>query len=72
MSFLDAFSGYHQIRMHPPDCHDVSFITSDGCYCEIPPPYQGGSRSYAQNRRLTVVLTHRLVDNTTRRSCWLV
>ncbi|KAK8918456.1 hypothetical protein KSP39_PZI021234 [Platanthera zijinensis] len=32
MSFLDAFSGYHQIRMHPPDCRDVSFITSDGCY----------------------------------------
>ncbi|KAK8968369.1 hypothetical protein KSP40_PGU008776 [Platanthera guangdongensis] len=33
MSFLDAFSGYHQIRMHPPDIKDVSFITGDGCYC---------------------------------------
>ncbi|KAK8935545.1 hypothetical protein KSP39_PZI013055 [Platanthera zijinensis] len=32
MSFLDAFSGYHQIWMHPPDCRDVSFITDDGCY----------------------------------------
>ncbi|KAK8924197.1 hypothetical protein KSP39_PZI019370 [Platanthera zijinensis] len=32
MSFLDAFSGYHQIRMHPPDVKDVSFITGDGCY----------------------------------------
>ncbi|KAK8923593.1 hypothetical protein KSP39_PZI019849 [Platanthera zijinensis] len=33
MSFLDAFSGYHQIRMHPPDIKNVSFITGDGCYC---------------------------------------
>ncbi|KAK8955117.1 hypothetical protein KSP39_PZI001888 [Platanthera zijinensis] len=33
MSFLDAFSGYHQIRMHPPDIKDVSFITGDRCYC---------------------------------------
>ncbi|KAK8934446.1 hypothetical protein KSP39_PZI014383 [Platanthera zijinensis] len=32
MSFLDAFSGYHQIRMHPPDIKDVTFITEDGCF----------------------------------------
>ncbi|KAK8954417.1 hypothetical protein KSP39_PZI002217 [Platanthera zijinensis] len=32
MSFLDAFSGYHQIRMHPPDVNDVSFITREGCF----------------------------------------
>ncbi|KAK8951016.1 hypothetical protein KSP39_PZI003142 [Platanthera zijinensis] len=32
MSFLDAFSGYHQIRMHPPDVKDVSFITREGCF----------------------------------------
>ncbi|KAK8944975.1 hypothetical protein KSP39_PZI008322 [Platanthera zijinensis] len=25
MSLLDAFSGYHQIRMHPPDVKDVTF-----------------------------------------------
>ncbi|KAK8957359.1 hypothetical protein KSP39_PZI001154 [Platanthera zijinensis] len=32
MSFLDAFSGYHHIRMHPPDVKDVSFITREGCF----------------------------------------
>ncbi|KAK8919324.1 hypothetical protein KSP39_PZI022022 [Platanthera zijinensis] len=32
MSFLDAFSGYHQIRMHPPDVKDVTFVTEDGCF----------------------------------------
>ena len=26
-SFLDAFSGYHQIPMHPPDAEKTSFIT---------------------------------------------
>ena len=25
--FLDAFSGYHQILMHPPDTEKTSFIT---------------------------------------------
>ena len=33
LSFLDAFSGYHQIPMHPPDAEKTSFITSHGIYC---------------------------------------
>ena len=31
--FLDAFSGYHQIPMHPPDAEKTSFITPHGLYC---------------------------------------
>ena len=27
LSFLDAFSGYHQIPMYPPDTEKTSFIT---------------------------------------------
>ena len=27
LSFLDAFSGYHQIPMHPPDAEKSAFIT---------------------------------------------
>ena len=27
LSFLDAFSGYHQIPMYPPDAEKTSFIT---------------------------------------------
>ena len=33
LSFLDAFSGYHQIPMHPPNAKKTSFITPYGLYC---------------------------------------
>ena len=33
LSFLDAFSGYHQIPMHPPDAENTFFITPHGLYC---------------------------------------
>ena len=35
LSFLNTFSGYHQIPMHPPDAEKTSFITPTphGLYC---------------------------------------
>ena len=33
LSFLDAFSGYHHIPMHPPDVEKIAFITPHGLYC---------------------------------------
>ena len=33
LSFLDAFSGYHQIPMHSPDAEKTAFITSYGLLC---------------------------------------
>ena len=32
-SFLDAFSGYHQIPMHPSNVEKTTFITSHWLYC---------------------------------------
>ncbi|GFZ12705.1 hypothetical protein Acr_23g0010900 [Actinidia rufa] len=32
LNFMDAFSGYHQIKMHPPDVKKTSFITERGLY----------------------------------------
>ncbi|XP_024004829.1 uncharacterized protein LOC112081985 [Eutrema salsugineum] len=33
LSFMDAFSGYNQILMHPQDREKTSFITDRGIYC---------------------------------------
>ena len=33
LSFLDAFSGYHQIPMYPSDEEKTSFITPHGLFC---------------------------------------
>ena len=33
LSFLDAFSGYHQISMYPPYAKKTAFITEKGTYC---------------------------------------
>jgi hypothetical protein len=32
LSFMDAFSGYNQIRMHPTDQEKIAFITDQGIY----------------------------------------
>jgi len=33
LSFLDAFSGYNQIKMHPRDERKIAFMTELSCYC---------------------------------------
>ena len=33
LSFLDAFSGYNQIRIHEADQEKTSFVTSQGLFC---------------------------------------
>jgi hypothetical protein len=39
LSFLDAYSGYHQIRMKESDQLTTSFITPFGMYCYITMPF---------------------------------
>jgi hypothetical protein len=39
LSFLDAYSGYHQIPLFQPDQIKTSFITPYGAYCYITMPF---------------------------------
>jgi hypothetical protein len=39
LSFLDAYSGYHQITMKESDQLATSFITTFGIYCYITMPF---------------------------------
>jgi hypothetical protein len=39
LSFLDAYSGYHQILLFQPDQIKTSFITPYGAYCYVTMPF---------------------------------
>ena len=39
LCFLDAFSGYHQIKMAVEDEEKTAFITPQGCYCYTCMPF---------------------------------
>jgi hypothetical protein len=39
LSFLDAYSGYHQITMKESDQHTTSFITPFGSFCYVSMPF---------------------------------
>ena len=40
LSFMDAFSGYNQIRMDPNDQENTSFVTGQGTYCYRVMPFE--------------------------------
>ena len=40
LCFLDAFSGYHQIKMAIGDEDKTAFITPEGCFCYICMPFE--------------------------------
>jgi hypothetical protein len=39
LSFLDAYSGFHQIQMSRQDRKQTAFVTVDGLYCYVVMPY---------------------------------
>jgi ribonuclease HI len=39
LSFLDAYSGFHQIQMSREDREHTAFVTVDGLYCYVVMPY---------------------------------
>ena len=63
LSFLDAFSGYHQIPMHPPDEEKTSFITPHGLYCYNVMPF-GLKNAGATYQRLVAKMFRPLLGST--------
>ena len=63
LSFLDAFSGYHQILMHPPDAEKTSFITPRGLYCYNVMPF-GLKNARATYQRLVTKMFRPLLGST--------
>ena len=51
LSFMDAFSGYNQIKMDEADQEKTSFITSQGLFCYKVMPF-GLKNAGATNQRL--------------------
>lgn len=40
LSFMDIYSGYNQIRMHPADQESTSSVTDRGTYCYQVMPFE--------------------------------
>ena len=63
LSFLDAFSGYHKILMHPSDVEKTSFITPHGLYCYNVMPF-GLKNAGATYQRLVMKMFRPLLGST--------
>ncbi|XP_022156048.1 uncharacterized protein LOC111023016 [Momordica charantia] len=56
LSFMDAYSGYNQIKMHVPDQEKTTFVTSRGLYCYTVMPF-GLKNAGATYQRMRQVLS---------------
>ena len=63
LSFLDAFSGYHQIPMSPADEEKTAFIMPHGLYCYKVMPF-GLKNAGATYQRLMTKIFKSLVGRT--------
>ena len=63
LSFLDAFSNYHQIPMHSPDAEKMAFSTLHGLYCYNVVPF-GLKNAGATYQRLVTKIFRPLMGKT--------
>ena len=63
LSFLDAFSGYNQIKMHPMDEEKTAFMTERSCYCYKVMPFGLRNAGAAYQRLMDKVLAPMLGRN---------
>ncbi|GFZ12046.1 hypothetical protein Acr_23g0004310 [Actinidia rufa] len=63
LSFMDAFFGYHQTKMHPPNVEKTFFITKRGLYCYKVMPF-GLKNAGATYQRLVNKMFKDLIGRT--------
>ncbi|XP_068480871.1 uncharacterized protein [Phaseolus vulgaris] len=63
LSFLDAFSGYNQIKMHPMDEEKTAFMTERSCYCYKVMPFGLKNAGATYQRLMDKVLAPMLGRN---------
>jgi len=66
LSFLDAFSGYNQIKMHPRDECKTTFLTETCCYCYKVMPFGLKNAGATYQRLMNRILAPMLVTSQER------
>ena len=65
LSFMDGFSGYNQIKMHPEDEDLTAFRTPQGIYCYTVMPFGLKNAGATYQRAMTIIFRdflHNLVE----------
>nr|KYP72103.1 Transposon Ty3-I Gag-Pol polyprotein [Cajanus cajan] len=63
LSFLDAYSGYNQIRMHPQDEDKTAFITDSANYCYRVMPFGLKNASATYQRLMDKIFRNQIEHN---------
>ena len=63
LSFMDAFSGYNQIKMKEEDQEKTSFVTSQGLFCYKVMPFRLKNAGATYQRLMNKMFTHQLGRN---------
>ena len=63
LSFMDAFSGYNQIKMKEEDQEKTSFVTSQGLFCYNVMPFRLKNVGAKYQRLMNKMFTHQLGRN---------
>ena len=63
LSFMDAFSGYNQIRMEEIDQEKTSFVTSQGLFCYKVMSFRLKNTGATYQRLMNKMFTHQIGRN---------
>ena len=63
LSFMDAFSGYNQIKMNKEDQEKTSFVTSQGLFCYKVMPFELKNAGATYQRLMNKMFVHQIGRN---------